>query len=65
MLVMTWSQAFDAWLAVTGKTMLEYSHELKVSPSVIHYWRKKSKPRSKKIRAKIERDSKGLVRADL
>lgn len=63
----TWSDAFRAhihrrWPEHAQK---EASFSLRVTPSTIHYWCRGARPREEKTRRRIERWSKGDVKADL
>lgn len=61
---MTWSERFVSYLRERDISDLEASHELRVGPSQIHYWRHGATAREK-TRKRIERWSKGAVPAEL
>lgn len=61
----TWSEAFSAYLDANGIEQLQAAMQLKVGPSKVHYWKHGSRPQKELVRRRIERWSKGAVRADL
>lgn len=59
-----WSEAFAKHVETLGFEQAAVAKELKVSPSVVHYWLRGSIPREP-LRARVEKWSKGKVKASL
>jgi hypothetical protein len=60
-----WTAAFRDFLDRSGATKQSVAIALKCSPSKVFYWYRGSVPRDERTLKRIERFSKGAVRADL